>query len=152
MSGVRTLRCRTVAEGRSRQLTFVRDLPPVPADEPSAIHGGGDPAPQPLELLLSALGSCLAASLRANAVSRGIVLSELELEVEADLAAAPMDGAHPEHLGFETVRVAVRLAAEGAPRASLAALVARAGLWSPVANTLHNGARLDISLTPPAAR
>lgn len=151
MSAIRTLRCRTVAEGRSRQLTYVRDLPPLPADEPSAILGGGDPAPQPLELLLSALGSCLAASLRANAVSRGIALTTLELDVEADLAAAPMDGRHPESLGFDTVRVTARLAADGAPREALAALVSRAALWSPVANTLHNGTRLDISLAPRAA-
>lgn len=151
VSAFRTLRCRTVAEGRSRQLTYVRDLPPLPADEPSVIPGGADPAPQPLELLLSALGSCLAASLRANAVARGIVLSKLELDVEADMAAAPMDGAHPEPLGFEAVRVTVRLVADDAPREALAALVARAALWSPVANTLHDGAHLDVVLAPPGA-
>jgi uncharacterized OsmC-like protein len=139
-----------VAEGRSRQVTYVRDLPPLPADEPSAIPGG-DPAPQPLELLLSALGSCLAANLRANAIARGIVLSKLELDVEADMAAAPMDGPGPEPLGFEVVRVTVRIGADDAPREALAALVARAALWSPVANTLHNGAHLDVALAAPAA-
>lgn len=147
VSVVRTLRCRAVAEGRARQLTYVRDLPPLPVDEPSAIPGG-DPAPQPVELLLSALGSCLAASLRANAVARGITLSKLELDVEADLEAAPMDGAHPATLGFDTVRVTVHLGADDAPREALSALVARVALWSPVANTLHNGAHVDVALAP----
>jgi hypothetical protein len=44
--------------------------------------------------------------------------------------------------------VAVHLEAD-APRDALAALVARAALWSPVANTLHNGACLDVALAPP---
>ena len=117
-------------------------------DEPSGIPIDADPAPQPLELLLSALGSCIAIGIRANAVARAIALSQLEVEIEADVSSAPMDGASPEPLGFETVRVAVHLVAD-APRDALAALVARAALWSPVANTLHNGARLDVALAPP---
>ena len=150
MSPLRTLRCRTVAEGRFRQLNHVRDRPPFAVDEPSGIPVA-DPAPQPLEVLLSALGSCLAIGIRANAVARAIALSRLELEIEADVSSAPMDGASPEPLGFETVRVAVHLEAD-ASRDALAALVARAALWSPVANTLHNGSRLDVALAPPPPR
>ena len=150
MSPLRTLRCRTVAEGRFRQMNHVRGRPPFAVDEPSGIPVA-DPAPQPLEVLLSALGSCLVIGIRANAVARAIALSRLELEIEADVSSAPMDGTGPEPLGFETVRVAVHLEAD-APRDALAALVARAALWSPVANTLHNGARLDIALAPPPPR
>jgi uncharacterized OsmC-like protein len=115
-------------------------------DEPSGIPVA-DPAPQPLEVLLSALGSCLASGIRANAVARAIALSRLELEIEADVPSAPMEGTDPEPLGFETVRVAVHLEAD-ASRDALAALVTRAALWSPIANTLHNGARLDVALAP----
>jgi hypothetical protein len=46
------------------------------------------------------------------------------------------------------VRVAVRLEAD-APREALAALVARANLHSPVANTLHDGTRVSVALTAP---
>ena len=106
MSPPRTLRSRTVAEGRSRQVTHVRDLPPLAVDEPSGIPGAG-PAPQPLELLLSALGSCLAAGIRAHAVARGIALSRLELALEADIAAAPMDGTHPEPR-WSPARISIR--------------------------------------------
>ena len=147
MSPLRTLRCRTVAEGRFRQMNYVRGLPPLLVDETSGIPGA-DGAPQPLEFLLSALGSCLAAGLRANALARGIMLSKLELEVAADIAAAPRDAARPEPLGLDEVRVTVHLEAD-APRDALAALVAHAALWSPVANTLHNGVHLEVALAPP---
>ena len=147
MSPFRTLRCRTVAEGRFRQMNYVHDLPPLLVDEMSGIPGA-DGAAQPLEFLLSALGSCLAAGLRANALARSIMLSRLELEVAADMAAAPRDGARPEPLGFDEVRVTVHLEAD-APREALAALVAHAALWSPVANTLHNGVHLEVALASP---
>lgn len=147
MNPLRTLRCRTVAEGRFRQVNYVRDLPPLLVDEMSGIAGAGA-AQQPLEFLLSALGSCLAAGLRANALARGIMLSKLELEVAADTAAAPRDAARPEPIGLDEVRVTVHLEAD-APRDALAALVAHAALWSPVANTLHNGVHLEVALAPP---
>jgi uncharacterized OsmC-like protein len=130
-------------------MVYVRDLPPRAVDEPTR-SSRSDPAPEPLEALLSALGACLGVGIRANAVARGIVLSSLELEIEADIAAAPLDGTglEPGPLGFEVVRAVVRIEAD-APREALVALVSRASLWSPVANTLHNGAQLDISLAPP---
>ena len=148
MKSLHTLRCRTVAEGRFRQMNYVRDLPPLLVDEMSGIPGA-DGAAQPLEFLLSALGSCLAAGLRANALARSIMLSRLELEVAADMAVAPRDAARPEPIGFDEVRVTVHLEAD-APRDALAALVAHAALWSPVANTLHNGVHLAVALAPPS--
>ena len=51
----------------------------------------------------------------------------------------------PKTIGFETIRVSVRIEAD-APRASLDALVRHATLWSPVANTLHNPVHLDVTL------
>jgi uncharacterized OsmC-like protein len=130
-------------------MSHIRGIPPCPVDEPTGLSRP-DPAPEPLEVLLSALGACLAIGVRANAVARGIALSRLELEVEAEVAAAPMDqmGLAPVPLGFETVRVLVHLEAD-APQDALAALVARATLWSPVANTLHDGAQLEVRLAPP---
>jgi uncharacterized OsmC-like protein len=56
-----------------------------------------------------------------------------------------MDAGPPAPLGFEAVRVAVRIDAD-APREALAALVARATLRSPVANTLHDGTHLNVAL------
>nr|WP_235913984.1 OsmC family protein [Pseudoroseomonas coralli] len=139
-----TLRCRTVAGSHFRQRTHIRNLPVLIVDEPSGIPGP-DPAPQPLEILLAALGSDLAIAIRAMAVTRGVRLSSLELVVEADMAGAPLDEGPPLPLGLREVRVAVHIAAE-ASREALAALVARATLRSPVGNTLHDGAHLSVAL------
>lgn len=46
-------------------------------------------------MLLAACGSWLAASIRAQAAARGIVLPALSLDVEAELAAAAADEAQP---------------------------------------------------------
>lgn len=143
---VRTLRCRTVAEGRFRQMNYVRDLPPQVVGEPTGLPGSDRPGPHPLEVLLAALGSCLAINVHANAVAQGVAITRLELEVEADIDTTPFgDGGRPGQLGFDAVRVGVHLEGD-APRETLRALVSRSALWSPVANTLHNPVHLDVSL------
>lgn len=151
---VRTLRCRTVAEGRFRQLNYIRDLPPQRVMEDDV--GGGllaeANAPNASEALLSAFGSCLAVGIHANAVAQNIPVRNLELELEADINTTAVWGAGdlgPKTIGFETVRVLVRLEAE-APRHLLEALIEHATLWSPVANTLHNPVHLDVILAPEA--
>jgi OsmC-like protein len=75
---VRTLKCRTIAEGKFRHLNMIRNLPPHIVDEPPGLLGD-DTAPNPSEALLAALGSCLAVGIHANAVARGITLKTLEL-------------------------------------------------------------------------
>jgi uncharacterized OsmC-like protein len=100
-------------------------------------------------MLLAALGSCLASSIRAHAAARGIVLLALTLDVEADLARAPVDETHPASLGFDEVRVAVHINSDASQEA-LAALVARATVRSQVASTLHDGTQLSVALSSPA--
>ena len=148
-SATRTLRCRTVARGRFNQVNYIRDLPPQPVmeDEPEGLSGERL-APNAAEALLAAFGSCLAVGIHANAVAQGIPLQSLELELAADLNSTAVWGAGdltPKTIGFETIRVSVRIEAD-APRASLEALVRHATLWSPVANTLHNPVHLDVVL------
>ena len=148
-TAVRTLRCRTLAQGRFHQLNYIRDLPPQPVseEEPEGLLAEAS-APNASEALLAALGSCLAVGIHANAVAQGIPIRSLNLELEADINTTAVWGAgdlHPKTIGFEAIRVAVHLDAD-ASRDSLAALVKHATLWSPVANTLHNPVHLDVSL------
>ncbi|TCZ61105.1 OsmC family protein [Roseicella aquatilis] len=150
MSALRTLRSRTVAGSRFRQFTHIRDLPVLIVDEPSGI-ADTEPAPEPLEVLLAALGSDLTIGIRAGALARGIALSGLTLDLEADIAAAPMDMAQPAPIGFTAVRVAVHIEAD-VPWEALATLVARATLRSPVANTLHDGTELNVALADAQGR
>lgn len=149
-SAARTLRCRTVARGRFIQLNYIRDLAPQPVveDEPAGLSEESV-APNASEALLAAFGSCLAVGIHANALVQGIPIQSLELELSAELNSTSVWGAGdltPKTIGFEAIRVSVRIAAD-APRASLEALVRHATLWSPVANTLHNPVHLDVVLT-----
>lgn len=153
---VRTLKCRTVACGRLSQLNYIRDLPPqrVMEDEPANQLGailGETTAPNASEALLAALGSCLAVGIHANAVAQNITVRSLELDVEAKINTTAVWGAgnlSPKTIGFESIRVSVRLDAD-ASRARLEALIEHAMLWSPVANTLHNPVHLDVALEAP---
>jgi len=151
-AATRTLRCHTVAQGRFHQLNYIRNLPPQPVmeDEPEGLLAEAI-APNASEALLAAFGSCLAVGIHANAVAQGIPIRALELELEADINTTAVWGAgdlNPKTIGFEAVRVSVRMDAD-APRASLKELVKHATLWSPVANTLHNPVHLDVVLEPP---
>jgi len=148
VSTSRTLHCRTVVGGRSRLTNHIGELPPIVLDEPGGLPGP-DLTYQPLDMLLAALGSCLASSIRAHAAARGIVLLALTLDVEADLARAPVDETHPASLGFDEVRVAVHINSDASQEA-LAALVARATVRSQVASTLHDGTQLSVALSSPA--
>ncbi len=148
-TAIRTLRCRTVAQGRFQQLNYIRHLPPHPVmeDEPEGLLGE-DVAPNASEALLAAFGSCLAIGIHANAVARRILLRSLELELEADVNTTAVWGAgdtDPKPIGFEAIRVSVHLQADASDDV-LAALIKHATLWSPIANTLHNPVHLDVTL------
>lgn len=153
-SAVRTLRCRTVAQGRLRQINYIRDLPPQPVMEDQSEGLLGEAAvPNASEALLAALGSCLSIGIHDNALARGIPIRSLELDVEADINPTAIPGTydrHPKTIGFESIRVFVRMDAD-ASRKALASLVKHTVLWSPVANTLHNPVHLDFDLAPAAA-
>ena len=77
---IKTLKCKTVAEGRFRHLNYIRELPPYIVDEPPGLLGD-DTAPNPSEASLAALGSCLAVGLHAERL-------ELLVRVEVEVAAA----------------------------------------------------------------
>ncbi len=142
---VRTLKCRTIAEGRFRHLNMIRTLPAHVIDEPPGLLGD-DTAPNPSEASLAALGSCLAVGIHANAVARNITVRSLELELEADINITAVWGTgdtSPKPVGFDAVRVKVHLDAD-APKAELDALIAHATQWSPVANTFTKPVALTV--------
>lgn len=145
---VRTLKCRTVAEGRFRQLNYIRNLDAHVIDEPPQLLGD-DTAPNPSEAALAALGSCISVGIHANAVSRGIKIRSLELELEADINITSVwgtgDTTPNKSVGFTEARVKVHLDAD-APRADLEALVRHAVDWSPVVGTYRNPVPVKASL------
>jgi uncharacterized OsmC-like protein len=138
---VRTVKCRTVAEGkRFRHLNYIRNLPAHIVDEPPQLLGD-DTAPNPTEALLAALGSCVAVGIQANAVARGWTVHAIELELEGDINITSVWGTgdlSPKTLGLTAVRIKANLDIDGANDAQLDELVAHAAKWSPVLNTVRN--------------
>jgi uncharacterized OsmC-like protein len=144
---VKTLKCKTVAEGRFRHLNFVRSLPAYIVDEPPGLLGD-DTAPNPSEASLAALGSCLAVGIHANAVARGITVYRLEIELEGDLNITAVWGTgdtSEKPVGFTDVRAKVTFEADR-PREELEALIAHARQWSPMANTFSRPVNLEVGL------
>lgn len=143
---VKTLKCKTVAEGRFRHLNYIRNLQPYVVDEPPALLGD-DTAPNPSEASLAALGSCLAVGLHANAVHRGWKVKKLELELEGDLNITGVWGTgdtSEKPVGFTDVRVKVDMECD-APKEEVEALIAHVTAWSPVANTFTRPVNLAVT-------
>ncbi|MBY6200983.1 OsmC family protein [Maritalea mobilis] len=133
---IKTLKCKTVAEGRFRHANYIRDLEPYIVDEPPALLGD-DTAPNPSEASLAALGSCIAVGLHANAVARGIAVKKLELELEGDLNITAVWGTgdtSEKPVGFTDVRIKVDMEAD-CPQDEIDALITHVTQWSPVFNT-----------------
>jgi len=149
---VRTVRCRTVAEGRHfRHLNYIRNLPAHIVDEPPQLLGD-DTAPNPTEALLAALGSCVAVGIQANAVARGWTVRGIEIELEGDINITSVWGTgdlSPKSLGLTSVRLKTRLDIEGATEAELDELVAHAAKWSPVLNTVRNPVPVSVDRVNP---
>jgi hypothetical protein len=137
-----------MASGPSRPRTHFGILPPV--DLQTSLGVTEPAAATPSSLLLATLGACLVERIRANAAIGNIAVTNLVLEIAADLAVSPLwsgTGHAPEPAGFEAIQVRVHMEAD-APDAALQALVRHATLWSPVANTLHAPIHLDVALVP----
>ncbi len=135
-SQVRTVKCRTVAEGRFRHLNYVRNLNEHVIDEPPQLLGD-DTAPNPSEAALAALGSCISVGIHANAVHKGITLRKLELELEADINITSVWGVgdtSEKPVGFTEVRVKANIDAD-AERSDLDSLLQYVLKWSPVTGT-----------------
>jgi len=144
-----TNKVRTVMEGKYRSLSYVGDHAPVVVDEPLHLFGDNT-APAPGEIVLSALGGCLAVGITAVATWKQVKLSKLELFLEGDIgnpAAWGAGGAEmtPPQMGFQAIRVKVNLEGE-ATREQLDEIVQHANLYSPVANSMRNPIAFSIAL------
>lgn len=143
---IKTLKCKTIAEGRFRHANYIRNLPAYVVDEPPTLLGD-DTAPNPSEALLAALGSCLAVGIHANAIAQNIVITKLELELEGDLNITAVWGtgdlSKDKELGFTDIRVNVILESN-ADKQTIDKLIAHATKYSPVANTLLRAVNLEV--------
>ena len=144
-----TNKVHTVTEGQYRTLSHVGQHAPVVVDEPPHLFGQ-DTAPAPGEIVLSALGGCLAVGITAVATWKEVRLSKLELVLEGDIGNPAAWGAggaemQPLQMGFQAIRVKVIVEGD-APREVLDEIVKHANFYSPVANSMRNPIAFSIAL------
>lgn len=147
-TGRKTLKARTVCEAGFRNMSYVRDLAPVLVGEPPALLGD-DSAPNPSEMALAALGSCISVGMLANATHRGVTLTTIEVAMEGDIDISAVWGVGdvPDDKvpGFTDVRCTVALAGD-TDEATLREIHDNAIRWSPVVNTFRRPVELASTL------
>lgn len=112
------------------------------ADEP-AILAGNDEGANPVEHLLNALAACVTTSMVAHAAVRGIHIEELESELEGDIDLRGFLGlADDVPKGFTEIRMNFKVKADVDNMERLKRLTT----YSPVFNTITQGARVDIKV------
>jgi uncharacterized OsmC-like protein len=148
-TGKKTLRATTTCEGGFRNLTQIRTLDPVLVSEPCHLLGD-DAAPNPSEMALAALGSCISVGLLANATAKGVTLTKLEVKMEGDIDISAVwgvgDTPRDKVTGFTSVRCHITLAGD-ADEATLDAIRENAMFWSPVVNTFTRPVEVTSTLT-----
>lgn len=114
------------------------------ADEPP-ILAGNDEGANPVEHLLNALAACVTTSMVAHAAVRGIHIEELESEIEGDIDLRGFLGLDDDvPKGFTDIRIKFRVKSDIDNMERLKRLTS----YSPVFNTLTQGANVDIQVGP----
>ena len=145
---IKTLKCKTVAEGKFRHANYIRNLPAYIVDEPPALLGD-DTAPNPSEAL-----PCRPRLVPRRGLARQRGAPRLDrkqdgLELEGDLNITAVWGTgdmSEKPVGFTDVRVKVDMECAGVPAAEVQALIDHVKKWSPVANTFTRPVGLTVSL------
>jgi uncharacterized OsmC-like protein len=137
-------KAEVIWQGGFRNQIRIRDLPAGYADEPEVL-GGTNTAPNPVEQLLGALGSCLAIGYTANASVRGIQIEELRLELEGHIDLPVFLGLREGHAGYPDIAVRVFLKAD-APQQTLEELHQHVLRTSPVGQTIEKAIPVHATL------
>jgi uncharacterized OsmC-like protein len=131
-------------DGAFRTSARSRDFDPIAFDEPPGL-GGTNTAPNPVEQLLGALGSCLVIGYAANASVAGIELKDLRIELEGDLDLKTFLGLGDGNAGFSSIGATVHIEAD-ADDAAIEALHQRVVSTSPVGHCLSRTVPIEVSL------
>lgn len=131
-------------KGSFRTEARSRDLAPVAYDEPPTL-GGTNTAPNPVEQILGALGSCLVIGYAANASAAGIELKDLRIELEGDLDLHTFLGLGDGNAGFSAIQATVHIDTDADDEA-LADLHRKVVSTSPVGHCLSRSVPLDVTL------
>lgn len=118
----------------------------VEADHP-AEFAAPDAAPTPVEIVLSALASCLTAGVAAVAQNRGIQLRSVKAVVEGDMHLYGILGIDPDiRNGFQAIRVAFDIDADASAE-DIAAVVEQSQKRSAVFDIIVNPGNVRVSVS-----
>jgi uncharacterized OsmC-like protein len=120
----------------------------VTVDEPASL-GGTDRGPNPVELVLAALGSCQEITYRAFATALGIPLDTVSVELTGDIDLRGFFAVDPAvRPGYQRVHGTVKLRASKATAEQLQKLTAVVNAHCPVLDILTNPVpvSLDVSV------
>ncbi len=121
-------------------------------DEPAAL-GGTDAGPNPVELVLAALGTCQEITYRAYATAMGIPLESVSVELEGDIDLRGFFAVDESvRSGYRNIRAVVRIKSD-ASDADLQKLREIVNAHCPVLDIISNKVpvQLDMSVSRPAA-
>ena len=117
----------------------------IDADHPPQF-AAADNGATPVEIVLSALASCLTAGVASVAQHRGIQLRSVKAKVEGDMDMYGILGMDPDvRNGFNAIRVAFEIDAD-ASEADIAALVAQSQKRSAVFDIITNPGTVKVSV------
>src|SRR3990172_3746271 len=122
------------------------------ADEPPAL-GGADSGPNPVELILAALGSCQEITYRAYATAMGIPLDSVSVELEGDIDLRGFFAVDESvRSGYRNIRANVRIKSD-ASDADLQKLREVVNAHCPVLDIISNKVpvQMEMSVTRPLA-
>lgn len=137
--------CSTITGFYGAKQEFTHKQPfELYADEPP-ILAGNDEGANPVEHLLNALAGCVTTSMVAHAAVKGIIIEELESELEGDIDLRGFLGLDPKvPKGYTNIRVTFKVKTDKDNLEKLKKLAE----FSPVYNTLIHGTKVDIQIEP----
>jgi len=145
LAGTTTCEATVTWSGGLRSHAHVRHMDPIVSDGPQAL-GGHDTAPNPVELLLAALGNCLAAGYVAHATAAGITVRSLEVVVSGRLDPSVVLGLRRGHAGFDSISAVATVDCD-AEAAELQRLHDDVLASSPVGHTLLSSVPVTVEVT-----
>ncbi|MFV9510643.1 OsmC family protein [Tepidibacillus sp. LV47] len=116
----------------------------VTVDEPEQI-GGSNQGMTPVELLLSALGSCLSITISLFSKAFHVDIKDLRVEVEGELDPMAAMGKSDARSGYQNIRVHVHIVSD-APQNRIERLIKMAESKCPVSDTLRVGVTINNSV------
>ncbi len=140
-------RSRTRWLGGARSRTEIKEFS-MESDEPAVLLGSNT-APNAVEMVLGALGSCLAVGFAYGAARRGIDLESMELHVKGDLDVQGFLGiSEAVRPGYQSIQVSCMLKGD-ASREKMQELFEHVVNTSPVTDIIRNPVPVTISLAEP---